>query len=137
MARTNLPLSKLVANSHLTDPAGTAIDQANGMNVALASTAIPSQAGGASLVLRVANTNGSNRVVTIKAGAALDTGNPPAFRQSLGDLAVTVAATTGVEWIGPFDTSRFIQKDGSINIDFAASFAGTITAFLLPKNTGN
>lgn len=122
MARTVVPYSTLVANSNLTDPAGTTIDQANGMYIAASRPELT--------LLRVANTNGSNRVVTIKAGDS-----PPALAQGLGDLAVTVAATTGVQWIGPFESGRFIQGDGTIEIDFAASFAGTITAFKVPRNT--
>jgi hypothetical protein len=122
MARTAVPYSNLVANSNLTDPAGTTIDQANGMYIAAARPELT--------LLRVANTNGSNRVVTIKAGP-----NPPALAAGQGDLAVTVAATTGVQWIGPFESGRFIQSDGTINIDFAASFAGTITAFKVPRGT--
>ena len=71
-------------------------------------------------ILRVTNTNGSDRVVTIKAGD-----NPPALAAGLGDLAVTVAATTGVQWLGPFESGRFLQADGSMEIDIAASMAGT------------
>jgi hypothetical protein len=122
LARTVVPYSNLVANSNLTDPAGTTIDQANGMYIAATRPELT--------LLRVANTNGSNRVVTIKAGT-----NPPALAAGQGDLAVTVAATTGVQWIGPFESGRFIQSDGTINIDFAASFAGTITAFKVPRGT--
>jgi hypothetical protein len=122
MARTAVAYTPWVANSNLTDPAGTTIDQANGMKIAAAKPELT--------VLRVANTNGSNRVVTIKAGDA-----PPAGASGQGDLAVTVAATTGVQWIGPFESGRFIQADGTMEIDFAASFAGTITAFSLPRGT--
>lgn len=122
MARTALPYSTLVANSNLTDPAGTTIDQANGMVISASRPELT--------LLRVANTNGSNRVVTIKAGDS-----PPAIAAGLGNLDVTVAATTGVQWIGPFESGRFIQNDGTIEIDFAASFAGTITAFKVPRGT--
>jgi hypothetical protein len=127
MARTNLPLSSLVANGSLADPAGTAIDVTNGMNVAIPTTAIPSGPHLDKLVLRVANTAGADKVVTIKAGA-----NPPAFRAGIGDLAVTVVATSGVRFIGPFDISRFAQADGSLNIDFGSGMTGTITAFMAP-----
>lgn len=122
MARTVLPYSTLVANSNLTDPAGTTIDQANGMYIAASRPELT--------LLRVANTNGTARVVTVKAGDS-----PPALAAGQGDLAVTVGATTGVQWVGPFESGRFIQADGTIEIDFAASFAGTITAFRVPRGT--
>lgn len=122
MARAALTYSAFVANGHLTDPAGTTIDQANGMRIANAKPELT--------MLRVANTNGSARVVTVKAGDS-----PPALAAGLGDLSQSVPATTGVEWLGPFESGRFLQSDGSMEIDFAASFAGTITAFQLPRNT--
>ncbi|GAA3416204.1 hypothetical protein [Streptosporangium vulgare] len=122
MARTVVPYSSLVANGSLAQPAGTTIDQSNGMYIAAARPELT--------ILRVANTNGTDRVVTIKAGD-----NPPALAGGQGDLAVTVAATSGVQFIGPFESGRFIQADGTIEIDFAASFAGTITAFRVPRGT--
>ena len=122
MARTAVPYSNLVANSNLAQPAGTTIDQSNGMYIAAARPELT--------ILRVANTNGTDRVVTIKAGD-----NPPALAAGQGDLAVTVAATSGVQFIGPFESGRFIQADGTMEIDFAASFAGTITALKVPRGT--
>lgn len=129
MARTNLPLTNLVANGGLTDPAGTAIDQANGMNVAIPTTAIPSGPHLDKLVLRVANTAGGAKNTIVRAGA-----NPPSFRASVGDLTVQVPATTGVKWLGPFEIARFMQADGSLNIDFESGATGTITAFMAPGN---
>jgi hypothetical protein len=128
MARTNLPLSNLVANGGLTDPAGTAIDQANGMVVAIPTTAIPSGPGLDKLILRVANTAGAAKNTIVRKGV-----DPPAFRASIGDLTVQVAATTGVKFIGPFEIARFAQSDGSLNIDFESGATGTITAFIAPS----
>lgn len=137
MARTNLPVNKLLANSAtgLADPVGTAVDVANGMNIKLASTAIPSDAGAAHLFIRYHATFAGAKNIIIRAGAALDTGNPPAFRQSLGDL--TVPANNATVWVGPLESARFTQTDGSINVDFDAGTTGDVTAFLLPKNIGN
>jgi hypothetical protein len=120
MARTAVPYSTLVGNSNLTDPAGTALDATNDHVI---SAAVPERT-----VLRVTNTNGSDRVITIKAGDY-----PPAMAAGQGDLTVTVAATTGVQWIGPFESGRFLQSDGTMEIDVAASHTGTVTAFLVPK----
>lgn len=120
MARTNVPLSKWVGNGHLTDPAGTAVDITNDHVIT------PGSAD--RLVLRVTNTHGSPHNVVVKAGAY-----PPAIASGQGDLTVTVAATTGVEWIGPLESGRFAQADGTINVDIEAAHTGTITAFMLPK----
>lgn len=131
MARTNLPTSTLpgMAAAGLADPAGTAIDATNGMNVALASTAIPAGPTARNLFLRVANTAASAKNVIVRAGVY-----PPAFRQGLGDLTVNVVNAT-TKWVGPFEAARFTQADGSINIDFDAGTTGTITAFLSPEHT--
>jgi len=120
MARTAVAYSELVANSNLADPAGTALDATNDHVI---NAAEPERT-----VLRVTNTNGSDRVVTIVAGD-----NPPALAAGLGNKDVTVAATSGVQWIGPFESGRYIQSDGTMLIDVAASMTGTITAFKLPR----
>lgn len=135
MARTNLPITNAVGNGAVLNNAGTAIDATNGMNIALASSAIPSASGAGQLLLYVQNTTASTKTVTIKAGVGGGTTAGPAFRSGLGDFTTgNLTATTGTAFIGPFDASRFVQLDGSINIDFAAGMTGTIWAVLLPKN---
>src|SRR6266566_4959998 len=126
MARTNLPLSNLVANGSLADPAGTAIDQANGMNVAIPTTAIPSGPHMDKLLLRVANTAAAPHNVTVGKGSD----KALAFRAGIGDLVVSVTNAT-TKWIGPFEIARFAQPDGSLNIDTDAGTTGTITAFIV------
>jgi hypothetical protein len=78
------------------------------------------------LLLIIANTNGSNRVATVKASTA-----DFAYKKGQGDLAVTVAATTGVQVIGELSQARFLQADGYLYVDFGASMTGTITAIKL------
>lgn len=78
------------------------------------------------LLLRITNTHGSDHVVTIKAGA-----NPPAFRAGMGDLTVTVPATSG-DVVVALESARFVQADGKINIDIETNHAGTIWAMRLP-----
>lgn len=134
MARTNLPTSTFVlptgaaTSTGLLDPAGTAIDQANGMNIALASGALPSAPTAHNLYLRVNNSAAGPHNVIVRAGAY-----PPAFRAGLGDLTVSVVNAT-TRWIGPFEAARHMQADGSINVDFDAGTTGTITAFLSPED---
>ena len=118
-ARTNVPISKLTANGSVTNPAGTTVDPTNGHVI--------SGARFRKLLIRITNTNGTNRTCTIKAGAY-----PPAESAGLGDLVVTVPATTGDLLIGPLESARFSQANGDINIDLGASIAGIIAAIALP-----
>src|SRR5260221_480507 len=61
------------------------------------------------------------------------TSNPPAFRGGLGDFTSgNLTASTGTAFIGPFDSARFVQSDGSVSVDFAASMTGTIWAVIVP-----
>ena len=123
MARTAVAYSSLVANSNLADPAGTTIDSTLVTNGVKISAAFSERT-----ILRVANTAGADKIVTVNAGDY-----PPAMAAGLGNLATTVAATSGVQWIGPFESGRFLQSDGTIEVDFASGTTGTITAFLVPK----
>lgn len=129
MARTNLPVTALVANSGVLNPTATAVDQANGMNVKLVSENIPAAANSDRLVLVVANTAAAAHNVIVRAGAA----NPPAFRAGIGDIdfSVTNAETA---YVGPFEWARIAQSDGSVNVDFDSGFTGTILALLLPRS---
>lgn len=120
MARTAVTVTTLTANTGVTEPAGTTADPTNDHVV----SGVPAE----ELILRFANTNGSDRVATIKAGD-----NPPALEAGLGDLDITVPATSGVRWVGPLTSARFAQDNGDINIDLAASFAGTVTAYRVPR----
>ncbi len=141
MARTNLPVTELDPKNPTLNNAGTAIDATNGMNVALASSAIPSKAGGDRVILYVQNSTASTKTVTVRAGAGVaapsgfGSGYPiPSQEQAFGDLVTgNLTASTGTAFIGPFDAARYIQPDGSLNVDFAASMTGTIWAVRLPR----
>lgn len=80
------------------------------------------------LVLRFTNTNGSNRTATIVAG---DT--PPALSAGQGNLVITVPATTGDMTVAGLESARFIQSDGTLQIDLEASYAGAVRAFRVPR----
>lgn len=120
MARDAVTVTALSANALNTNPAGTAINTTNG-------AVINGVKAGDRVLVRITNTNGTQRVATVKAGV-----NPPAPRKGLGDLAVTVPATTG-DVLLVLESARFLQADGTINVDFAASMAGIISAVRLPK----
>lgn len=123
MARTNLPLTALAPNSSIAAPAGTNVDATNGMNVQIVTNGIPAAYSLADVFLQVTNSAASAKTVTVRAGS-----NPPAFRAGLGDLAVSVNASATV-FIGPLESARFAQVDGSLNIDFGSGMTGTINAF--------
>lgn len=131
MARTNLPLTTLAPNSSIAGPAGTNVDVTNGMTIALPSTAIPASPDSDTLFLVVNNTAAAAKAVTVRAGVGGGATPGPAFRSGIGDLAVSVGAGA-TRWIGPLESARFAQLDGSINVDFEAGTTGTIIAAILP-----
>lgn len=121
MPRTAVAYSALVPNSDLADPAGTAISSGagNGGQVAASRPELT--------VLRLSNASGGSGTATVKAGA-----NPPALAAGQGDLTVTIATGTA-RFIGPFESGRFIQSDGSLIVE--TSVAMTMTALRVPRNT--
>lgn len=80
------------------------------------------------LVLRFTNTNASDRVATIVAGD-----NPPAGSASQGNLDITVPATSGDMTVAGLESARYLQSDGKLHIDLAASYAGAVRAFRVPR----
>lgn len=125
MARTALTPVVLTANAVVADPAGTALDATNS-HVFTASSALDEY------LIRVTNTTASTKTVTVLAGD-----NPPADSAGQGDLVLSCGAgnvTPVTKWVGPLGSARFIQNDGTLNLDVAASMTGTITVFRVPRN---
>lgn len=124
MARTLIHSTTLTANAATANPAGTSIDVSNGMYIA---------AGGPTeeLFLRVSHTASSTKTATINAGDS-----PPG--NVGGSLTVTStgdgSTTPVVSLVGPFTSARFLQADGTIEVDFASSSAGTVEVIRLPRN---
>lgn len=124
MARTAVVPRALVKNGALNGATGpTTIDSTLVTNGVTIASAKPER-----LVIRVANTEGSTNTVTVRAGD-----NPPALRGGQGDLVTTVAATSGVQYLGPFESDKVLQDDGSISIDFESGMTGSIDALYLPR----
>ena len=115
-ARDNLPAGIVAA------PAGVALDPANGHSVAGAFTSAND------VFLFVDHTTVSTKTLTIKAGV-----NPPAVRASIGDLVLTLAASTK-HYVGPFDGSQYCQADGSLFVDVQAAATGTISALRIKRD---
>ncbi|QFR00723.1 hypothetical protein F9278_36200 [Streptomyces phaeolivaceus] len=122
MATTDVAYSNLVANGNLVQPAGTTLVAAPTNNMRIVK-AVPEYT-----VLRVSNTDDDTALtLTVKAGD-----NPPALAAGQGDLAVSIAFGT-VRFIGPFESGRFIQSDGSMLIE-STTTTGTITALRIPRS---
>ncbi len=122
MATTDVAYSNLVANSSLAQPAGTNLVAAPTNNMRIVD-AVPEYT-----VLRVTNTDDDTDLdITVKAGD-----NPPALAAGQGDLVVTVAFGT-VRVIGPFESGRFLQSDGSMLIE-SETTTGAITALRIPRS---
>lgn len=128
MARTNLPVTLLDAAAGKVAPTTTAVDVANGHNLALSSSAIPSGSNAYDLVIVFNQTFAGSKNIIVRAGA-----NPPSFRAARGDLQV--AANAQVAYVGPLEPARFMQSDGSINIDYDSGTTGTVLALLMPHRT--
>ena len=125
MARVAVTVTELTPNAATADPTPTTADATNGHVVgSVSGGTVPLE----QLVVRIANTSGATKTVTIKAGA-----NPPAAEAILGDVTFTVPATTGVKWLGPITSGRFAQDDATVRIDLEAGFTGTLTAFHVPR----
>ena len=87
------------------------------------------------LVFTIANTSGSPITATFVAGD-----NPPSQRAGLGDLEITVAATTGTVMVAGLESARFNQIDSGegLFINFLSSGSaianngGSVAAFRMP-----
>jgi hypothetical protein len=121
MARTAVPIVTLSKTGAATN-AGTTADPTNDHIVDLAGVPLDE------IVFRFTNTNGTDRVATIVAGDS-----PPALSNGLGNLDITVPATSGDMTVAGLESARFLQSDGTIHIDLAASFAGAVRAFRVPR----
>lgn len=115
MARTNVPVTDLTTATSTADPAGTTADPTNGHTI----TGVRPEV----LVFRVKNTTAGSLNAIVRAGS-----QPLAPSSGQGDLTVAVAAGATV-FIGPLESARFLQNDGSISLDLQATFTGTVTAF--------
>lgn len=121
MPRTDVPIVTLSRTGAATD-AGTTADPTNDHVVDLGGVPLEE------IVFRLTNTNGTERVATFVAGDS-----PPALSAGLGNLDVTVPATTGDFTVAGLESARFLQSDGTVHIDLAASYAGAVRAFRVPR----
>ena len=117
MARVTLTPTPLVPNGGVSDPSGTASTAGAGNGFT-----VPYQ-GGKSLYFRVSNASGGTGTVSVLAGSQ-------PLAPSSGQGPVTISVTTaGTSWLGPFESARVSQPDGSLSVE--TSVIMTVTAFTL------
>lgn len=117
MARVTLTPTALVANGGVADPAGTASVAGAGNGFSIPASRLPQD----TVFLRVNNGGGATATVTVLAGS-----QPSALSSGLGPVTVSVAAA-GTQWVGPFETARLQQPDGSLAVETSAVL--TVAAF--------
>lgn len=117
MARVALVPTSLVTNAGVADPTGTASVAGAGNGFVIAASARPVH----ELFLRVNNATAGSGTISVLAGS-----QPSAINSGLGPVTVTVGATS-TQWIGPLDSARVQQPDGSLLIE--TSVVMTVTAF--------
>jgi hypothetical protein len=127
MSRTQIPLTTLTHNGITDIPTGTAIDQGNGMYIDLTTTAMPAGPASEDLTILVETTNGADKTVTIKAGSGGGATAGAAFRSPFGDLTLTAKASKGGGIIGGLESSRVMQANNQIYLDFQSGITGWIT----------
>jgi hypothetical protein len=116
---TAITINDLVANGAVLAPTAQVLD--TGTAAVVLKTAALAKTD--RVILRVMNTAAATLTVKVSAGT-----DPPAFRSGIGDFTDTaVVITSGERVMGPFETSRFIQSDGTLQFTFTPT-TGTITA---------
>jgi hypothetical protein len=123
MARSAVTITSLAGNTWGAQPTGNDLDPTNGHVI---TPTCPVH----ELVIEITHTTASSKNITVKAGD-----NPPANAQGKGDLVEAFAdgSVTPVVKRVVLDSSRFLQDDGTINIDVGASATGKIRCFRVPR----
>lgn len=122
MATTAVAYSNLVANGGLTSPAGTAVSSGAG-NGGKVANAVPEET-----VIRLANASGGSGTATVLAGDS-----PPALAAVLGNATAFTIADGASAFLGPFESGRFLQNDGSLIVETSVNM--TMTAFRITRHT--
>jgi hypothetical protein len=124
---TSLTVTPLTANAATADPTPSNFDTGTAAVTVKTSALTKTDR----FFMRVANTAAATLTVTVNAGT-----DPPDFRAGVGAVSgAAIAITTGVQWLGPFESSRFSQSDQTLSVTFTPT-SGTITCtaqcFTLP-----
>lgn len=105
------------------DAAGVAQPTADVLDTGTAAVTLSADVGGLSelVILEVKNTAGAANDLTV---SVLAGDNPPAQRAGIGKLDTTIAQNA-TAIIGPFESMRFIQDNGKLDVKFTPA-SGTI-----------
>jgi hypothetical protein len=124
----------ITVNTLVADTAGIVQPTGDTLDTGTVAVTLPAAVGGLSgeVWLEVRNNAATavNLTVSVLAGD-----NPPALRAGLGALD-TVIAQNATKIIGPLESARFIQDDGSLSVTFtpaSGTLAATIRCYKLPK----
>lgn len=122
---TKLTVTSLALDGSVARPTEDVIDT-NG-TVPIAAADLAGRTG--DLILEVVEQNVATLTVKVLAGD-----NPPSVRSSLGDLSVTIAKNAA-KIIGPFESARFMQDDGTVQVSFSEATAASakVRTYLLPR----
>lgn len=126
MARTELVVTDLVPNSSIVRPtgvAGTVDGHYINTNVR---AAINDDVKPEHLLLDITIANATTDV-TLKAGDY-----PPALAAVAGDLTRSLAVGSHV--VGPFESGRFLRRDGRVWLDYATPANVVVRAYRVPRN---
>lgn len=121
-----ITVTALSANASTAQPAVNTFD--TGTDPVTVSAAVGGETD--RVILEVANASASNLQVAVLAGD-----NPPAFRQGLGNLTKSGITQSAVVILGPFDSSRFVQDDGTLSVTLTptSTINATVRCYKLPK----
>lgn len=112
-----IAVTALTPNTFTAAPSQTA----SGATNIISSAGIPLE----EIVLKAVVTTATT-VVTIKAGDS-----PPALSAGQGDSALSL--TVGTHYVGPFTSARYMQDNGTLNVDVATAAQVTLAAIRLPR----
>lgn len=123
----SLTVTTLNANDDTARPTGDAFD--TGSDPVTVYTAALGECD--RLIFEVTNSAAANLTATVLAGD-----NPPAFRAGLGSVSGAAIAQNGVQLLGPFESARFMQNDGTVGLTLtpaSGTIGATVRAYKLPK----
>jgi hypothetical protein len=126
---TAITVTELTENT-----AGIARPTGDTLDTGTAAVTLAAAVGGLSghVILEVTNNAAAANDLTV---SVLAGDRPPAERAGLGALD-TAIAQNATKIIGPFESARFIQDDGSLSVTFtpaAGTIAATIRCYKMPK----
>ena len=124
---TSIDITNLTANGSIAAPTAQILDTGT------APVALEAATGGEMdrVIVEVTNTAAADLTVTIEAGV-----NPPAFLAVHGDVVSPAIPQNGRRIFGPFESARFAQADGKLQVTFtpaSGTITGTFVCYRLPK----